>query len=81
MGRRLKIALLIGSSRRYRRDLLCGIAAYAHLHGPWSFFHQEKAPGNAVPPWLKAWHGDGIIASIESSKLAGQIPVKWACPR
>lgn len=73
MAKRLKVALLIGSSRRYRRDLLCGIAAYARTHGPWSFFHQERALGDAAPVWLKDWQGDGIIAQIENRKLIRQI--------
>lgn len=68
MARRLKIALLIGASRQYRRDLLRGIADYARVHGPWSFYHEEQMHGSAVPPWLKHWKGDGILARIESPK-------------
>lgn len=73
MGKRLRIALLVGSSRRYRRDLLRGIAAYARVHGPWSFYHQEQTTGKSVPAWLKNWEGDGIIARIETLKMAEQI--------
>jgi LacI family transcriptional regulator len=73
MAQRLRIALLIGSSRQYRRDLLCGIAAYARVHGPWSFYHQEQMVGDAVPAWLADWSGDGIIARIETPKLAQEI--------
>ncbi len=65
--------MLIGSTRRYRRDLLCGIAAYARTHGPWSFYHQERAPSDAIPAWLKNWQGDGIIAQIENRKLIRHI--------
>jgi len=73
MAKRLRIALLVGSSRTYRRELLCGIADYARTHGPWSFYHQERAPSDAVPAWLKDWNGDGIIAQIQSGKLARKI--------
>ena len=73
MTRRLRIALLVGSSRQYRRDLLCGIAAYARVHGPWSFYHQEQMTGESAPAWLKGWSGDGILARIESRRLAEQI--------
>ena len=73
MARRFRIALLIGASRQYRRDLLRGIAAYARVHGPWTFYHEEQIVENARPAWLKNWHGDGILARIESQKLLDQI--------
>ena len=73
MPRRLRIALLIGASRQYRRDLLCGIAAYARVHGPWTFYHEEQIVDNARPAWLKNWRGDGVLARIESRKLLDQI--------
>lgn len=73
MARRLRIALLIGASRQYRRDLLSGIAAYARVHGPWTFYHEEQIVDNARPAWLKNWRGDGILARIESRKLLDQI--------
>ncbi len=73
MARRLRIALLIGASRQYRRDLLRGIAAYARVHGPWTFYHEEQIVGNARPAWLKNWRGDGVLARIENRKLLDQI--------
>ena len=73
MARRLRIALLIGASRQYRRDLLRGIAAYARVHGPWTFYHEEQIVVNTRPAWLKNWRGDGILARIESQKLLDQI--------
>src|SRR5262245_36204368 len=33
-----KVVLLIESARAAGRALLCGIARYAHHHGPWSFY-------------------------------------------
>ncbi len=33
-----KVVLLIESARAAGRALLCGIARYAHNHGPWSFY-------------------------------------------
>ncbi len=68
MARRLRIALLIGASRQYRRDLLRGIAAYARVHGPWIFYHEEQIE-RARPAWLKDWRGDGVLARIESLSL------------
>lgn len=70
---RLRVALLIESSRSYGRQLLKGIASYARTHGPWTFFHQERAFGDQIPPRLKAWKPHGIIARLTSDALTQQI--------
>jgi LacI family transcriptional regulator len=79
MARRLRIALLIESSRWYPQELQRGIAAYARAHGPWSFYHQMRALGDTAPAWLKGWACDGILARIESRRLIRQIK-KMAVP-
>jgi LacI family transcriptional regulator len=73
VAKRLRIALLIESSRQYPQQLQRGIAAYAQAHGPWSFYHQMRALGDAAPAWLKSWGCHGILARIESAKMARQI--------
>jgi LacI family transcriptional regulator len=73
MAEPLKIALLIGPSRRYCRELLCGIADYARVHGPWEFFHQEVPVGDAPPTWLKAWDGDGVIVRLANDRSVERI--------
>ncbi len=73
MAGHFRIALLIGSSREFRRDLLRGIAAYARIHGPWSFYHQENTPRDNLPDWMEGWNGDGIIGRFESIKLLEKI--------
>ena len=74
-----QIALLIESSRNYGRGVLRGIARYAHAHGPWSFFVQERELHSGIPKWLQHWKGDGIIARIESRRMAAQL-LKLNCP-
>lgn len=73
MLKRFRIALLMQSLRRCRRDLICGIAAYARQHGPWEFYHQETQVLDEIPQWLRNWRGDGIMIRIESQKLFDQI--------
>ncbi len=70
---RLKIALLIESSREYGRGILRGVAAFVRTHGPWSLYFQERSLGGTVPSWLENWQGDGIIARIESPELLDTI--------
>lgn len=69
----LRIALLIESSRTYGRGLLRGIAKYAHLHGHWSCFIEERELHSGVPAWLRNWNGHGIIARIEDPKMAAKL--------
>jgi len=58
--RPFKVILLIESSRAAGRNLLKGIAQFAHLHGPWSFYWE---PGglDLVRPMFKTLDADGII--------------------
>ena len=74
MSSRFRVALLIESSRSYGRQLLKGIAAYARTHGLWTFFHQERAFGDLVPPALKAWKPHGIIARLAGARVTRQTP-------
>lgn len=68
-----RVALLIESSRTYGRGILGGIARYAHVHGPWSIYLQERELHSGIPEWLKSWKGDGIIARIEDRHMANAL--------
>src|ERR1700738_2674907 len=73
MKRRPRVALLVESSRAYGRGVLHGIAEYVRLHGPWSIYMAERGLGDAPPPWLRGWDGDGVIARIENRRIARSI--------
>ena len=64
-----RVALLIESSRGYGRNLLAGIAAYARLFGPWTFYHEERTLDDSFPARLKHWRPCGIIARLENKQL------------
>ncbi|MBN2578922.1 MAG: XylR family transcriptional regulator [Pirellulales bacterium] len=64
---------MIESSRNYGRELMRGIAAYAHQAGPWLFFHEERALGDPLPRSLTRWAPDGILARLAGEKLTRQI--------
>jgi LacI family transcriptional regulator len=68
--RRPNVALLIETSNAYARGLLRGIRAYIREHRSWSIYVGEQRRGEPAPLWLKRWHGDGIIARIESEAIA-----------
>lgn len=73
MTDRLRIGLLIESSRGYGRELLRGIAAYGRTHGSWVFYHEERDLGAPLPKNLAQWRPHGIIARLTSVKQARQV--------
>lgn len=64
------VALLIETSRGYGRDLLRGVIRYLGEHGPWSIYFQPHDLSAPPPPWLKNWHGDGILVRIDNRQMA-----------
>jgi len=68
--KRLRVALLIESSRTYGRGVLRGIARYSHLRGAWSCFIEESELYSKIPSWLGHWKGHGIIARVEDREMA-----------
>jgi len=69
MEDRPKVALLIETARGYGRQMLRGIVRYARLHGPWGFYVTPGDFEQALPK-MQQWGGTGIIARIETSKIA-----------
>ena len=68
--RRRQVALLIETSNAYGRGLLQGVVHYIREHRPWAFHLMEQGRGDDPPAWLESWRGDGIIARIETPRLA-----------
>jgi LacI family transcriptional regulator len=69
-ARRRQVALLIETSNAYARGLLQGVVRYIREHEPWSFYLMEQGRGDDPPMWLERWQGDGIIARIETPRIA-----------
>lgn len=57
--------LLLGAARGFDQGLLSGIARYASLHGPWTFYREPHAyfvrPDKTTLQELKAWKPDGAV--------------------
>ena len=71
-GRR-QVALLIETSNAYARGLLQGVVHYIREHQPWSFYLLEQGRGDDPPSWLERWEGDGIIARVETPRIAAAV--------
>lgn len=69
MGHR-NVALLIETSNEYARGLLRGILRYHQEHQSWKIDLPEQHRGADPPAWLRRYPGDGILARIETEKIA-----------
>jgi LacI family transcriptional regulator len=69
-ARRREVALLIESSNAYARGLLQGVVHYVKEHQAWLLHFKEQGRGDDPPRWLQTWEGDGIIARIETPRIA-----------
>ncbi|HEY7428438.1 MAG TPA: DNA-binding transcriptional regulator [Gemmataceae bacterium] len=63
-----RVAVLIESSRAFRRDLLMGVARYHAEHGNWSIYFEPRGLESALPRWLGDWQGDGILICLTDSR-------------
>ncbi len=63
------VALIVESSIAYGRGLLRGIARYLREHGPWSIFLEQRELGAALPDWIRAWKGDGILTRTADPRI------------
>src|SRR4051794_17745848 len=70
---RREVALLIETSNGYARGLLNGIIAYIREHESWSVYLGEHGRGDDPPRWLRHWRGDGVIARIETDRIASAV--------
>lgn len=67
---RKRVTLIVESSLASGRNIVRGVIRYARQHGPWLLHHEWRNTDMYFPPWLRDWEGDGIIARVESRKMA-----------
>jgi len=68
-----KVALLIETSNRYGRDLLYGVRDWTRTGERWAIRFTEQARLAPLPTWLPEWAGDGIIARVDSPRIAAAL--------
>ena len=73
MALRRKVALLIETSNSYGRELLHGVRGWLREGGAWSIRLSEHGRGAGVPPWLRTWKGDGVIARVDNRRIAAAL--------
>ena len=70
---RRKVALLVETSNAYGRELLHGVRAWGREQHAWSMRLSEHGRGAGLPPWLREWRGDGIIARVDNPAIAAAL--------
>lgn len=65
-----RVAVVIEASNAYARGLLAGIHRHVREHEPWTVFLPEHGRGTPPLESLAKWHGDGVIARIETEATA-----------
>lgn len=66
---RKRVALIVETSLASGREILRGIARYAHEVDRWQLFHAARGLQEAAPGWLRGWEGEGVIARVHSEEL------------
>ena len=64
------VALLVETSLGSGREILRGIADYAHQLAHWQIFHAARGLHDGIPDWMSHWQGDGIIARVQDRTIA-----------
>ena len=74
-----RIILLLDASREFDRGLLSGIARYASLHGPWTFFREPHAyfvrAAKIKFEDLKKWNPDGAVCPVHRLDMVRRLRV------
>src|SRR3984957_10101064 len=67
------VALIIETSLGSGRDILRGVARYVREHEPWALYHEPHGLEESIPQWLRGWNGDGVIARIQTPRIAKEL--------
>ncbi len=66
-----RVALVLGTSRAFKRGILRGIARFVRQRGRWIFDWPQGVPGKDAS--LETWEGDGVIARVHSEDVAEMV--------
>jgi len=79
LQREKRIALIVETSLGSGREILRGIAKYAHQNLRWHLFHAARGLTDEFPGWMENWRGDAVIARIQNDAMASRL-AEWKIP-
>jgi len=65
-----EVALLIETSTTFGRNVLRGVSLYLRENGPWTVRFEQRSIREGIPPWLKRWHGAGVLSRLADPAMA-----------
>jgi LacI family transcriptional regulator len=71
-AKKLRVAVLAGTSLGWRENVMRGIATYSHEHGPWHVYTAPEGSEDSLF-FSKSYAWDGLIARVTSRALARRI--------
>ncbi|MFM7292961.1 MAG: XylR family transcriptional regulator, partial [Planctomycetia bacterium] len=67
---RIRVAVIVETSRGHGRAIVAGVSRYAAEHPAWSLRLEPRNIDDRPPAWLRSWAGDGIIVRCDSAAMA-----------
>lgn len=67
------VALLMGTSPTYVRELAQGVAQFNREHGDWVIRFEDHRMEDPPPKWLRKWKGDGILVRVGNRRMAAAV--------
>ena len=67
------VAMIYEATLPYDLKVIEGVAAYVQKFANWNIYIEERSLRDQQLPDLKTWHGDGIIADLDNTKIAQSV--------
>ncbi len=71
--RKIKILLLIETSRSFGRQVIQGVSRFVTEQRNWNLIFQDRSVHERFPEWLKHWDGDGVISRTSEPETYRQL--------
>ena len=65
-----RIALIYDAKLPFDRNVMSGVASYVRESGNFNIYIEENPVSSQKLPYLKSWHGDGILADFDDPGVA-----------
>ena len=65
-----RIALIYDAKLPFDRNVMSGVASYVRESGNFNIYIEENPVSSRKLPYLKSWHGDGILADFDDPGVA-----------
>jgi LacI family transcriptional regulator len=68
-----RIALIYEAKLPFDRNVMSGVASYVREVGRFNIYIEENPVSGQMLPYLRSWHGDGILADLDDPGVASAL--------